>query len=268
MRMVLAVMAIVLAFAAPALAAKVTLQGDVTYRERIALPPGGVLTVSLVDLAAPVPPRVSAKAAIAGPGQVPLTFNLNFEDSVILPGHQYAIVAEISGPDGALWFRNAEPYAVDPLAPAAPVLVIVNRAPQVAEPAEEQPAAPAVPDATETPVAALPLIVDSTWEARTIAGNPVAHGVISSLNIASDMRAGGRGGCNSWFAQAELSDNVLIFSAVAATRMACLSEEANAQETSFFAALAATRFWRLDGKQLALLDAAGAELAVLDKSRF
>jgi len=41
MRIVLAMVALLLALASPALAAKVTLKGDVTYRERIALPPGG-----------------------------------------------------------------------------------------------------------------------------------------------------------------------------------------------------------------------------------
>jgi putative lipoprotein len=124
MRIILAI-ATLLAFAGPALAAKVTLKGDVTYRERIALPPGGTLSVSLVDLAAPDQPRVAAKAPIGSPGQVPLTFTLNFEENVIVPGHQYGLVAEISGED-ALWFRNAAPYAIDPLAPAAPLLIVVN----------------------------------------------------------------------------------------------------------------------------------------------
>lgn len=254
MRIVLAIVALLLAFASPALAAKVTLKGDVTYRERIALPPGGMLTVSLIDLATPDQPRVSAKAPIASPGQVPLTFTLNFDDNVIVEGHKYALVAEISGED-AVWFRNAEPYAVDPLAPAAPILIIVNMVP-----ADEAVVKPEV--------VAPPPILDITWQAETIAGAPVTRGVVSSLSIASDMRAGGRGGCNSWFAQAEVTGERLIFSAVAATRMACVSEDVTKQEDSFFAALAATRFWRVDDDHLVLLDAGGVQLASLGKSRF
>ncbi len=50
--------------------------------------------------------------------------------------------------------------------------------------------------------------------------------------------------------------------------MACISDEATKQEDSFFAALAATRFWRLDKDHLILLDAGGVELANLGKSRF
>lgn len=255
MRIVLAMVALLLAFTSPALAAKVTLKGDVTYRERIALPPGGTLSVSLIDLATPDKPRVSAKAPISSPGQVPLTFTLNFDDNVIVAGHSYALVAEISGED-AVWFRNAEPYAIDPLAPVEPILIIVNIVPT-----EE---AVVEPEAVVPP----PPILDITWQAETIGGTPVARGVTSSLSIASDMRAGGRGGCNSWFAQAEVNAERLIFSAVAATRMACLSDDATKQEDSFFAALAATRFWRLDKDHLILLDAGGVQLANLGKSRF
>lgn len=260
MRMVLAIFALFIALAGPALAAKVTLKGDVTYRERIALPPGGTLSVSLIDLATPTQPRVYAKAAIASPGQVPLTFTLNFDESVILPGHSYTLDAEISGPDGTLWFRTAEPYPVDPLAPASPILIIVSLAPHEEQPAPE-------PAAVEPASAPAPLL-NVTWQAVAIGGKPVGRSIVSSLNIASDMRAGGRGGCNSWFAQAEVNAERLLFSAVAATRMACLSEEATAQEDSFFAALAATRFWRLDDTTLTLLDAGGVELAVLEKSAF
>lgn len=257
MRIVVAMVALLLALASPALAAKVTLKGDVTYRERIALPPGGTLSVSLIDLATPDKPRVSAKAPIASPGQVPLTFTLNFDDSVIVAGHSYALIAEIAGPD-AVWFRNAEPYVLDPLAPAGAILVIVNLVP------EDEPTAQPEPVVAPAPSP----ILDITFEAETIGGVPVARGVVSSLSIASDMRAGGRGGCNSWFAQAEVNAERLIFSAVAATRMACISDEATKQEDSFFAALAATRFWRLDNDHLILLDAGGVELANLGKSRF
>lgn len=260
MRLFVAFLVVLVSLVGPAFADKITLKGEVTYRERIALPPGGSLTVSLVDLATPTQPRVSAKAAIASPGQVPLTFTLNFDESIILPGHSYALDAEITGEDGALWFRTATPYPVDPMNPAAAIQIVVNIAPEP----EEPPAVPAdVPD-QPTP---LPLL-NVTWQAQSIGGKPVGRGLVSSLNIASDMRAGGRGGCNSWFAQAEVNEERLLFSAVAATRMACLSEEATVQEDTFFAALAATRFWRIDKEYLTLLDGGGVELAVLEQSRY
>ncbi len=237
---------------APASAAQLTLSGDVTYRERIALPPGATLSVGLVDLASPDEPRVAAEAAIATPGQVPLTFSLNFDEEVLVEGHDYALVARITGEDGALWFTNTEPYLIDPRAPVTPILIVVNFAGRL-EP-------PALPAATP--------ILDITWRADSIGGQPVASGVNSTLSISGDMRAGGRGGCNSWFAQAEINGEVLAFSAVAATRMACAEDAANAQETSFFAALGATRFWRLLDEKLLLVDATGLTLAEFSRSRF
>lgn len=240
------------------LAEKLTLGGEVTYHERIALPPGASLSIQLVDLAAPTAPRIAAKAALASPGEVPLAFNLNFDDTILVDGASYGIVAEISGEDGAIWFRNPEPYAVDPRAPAGPILVVVGFTGQT--------------EATTHAMPAPPTILDVTWLASTIGGNPVASSVQSSLSIAADMRAGGRGGCNSWFAQAELGPEfgggTLVFSAVAATRMACQSEAATTQETAWFAALAATRLYRLEGDKLILLDAARGELATLAPSRF
>ena len=103
--------------AAPAMAAKVTLSGEVTYLERMALPRGALLRVRLLDLTEPgTPARVEAEAPISFPGQVPLTFTLYFDDRAIDATHEHALVAEISAESG-LVFRNEESYRLDPLAP-------------------------------------------------------------------------------------------------------------------------------------------------------
>jgi putative lipoprotein len=259
LNLAVAVAALMLLAVAPALAERITLTGDVTYRERIALPETGTLTVALIDLAQPDKPGLAATAAIARPGKVPLTFTLNLDTDALDSTHQYALVAQIAGADGAVWFRNDEPYAVDPKAPAAPIVIIVNFQGGSDTPvAADLPAEPAAP----------PPILNVTWNASSIAGMPVARGSVSSLSIGSDLRAGGRGGCNSWFAQAQVGEQTLVLSAVAATRMACIDETLSAQETAFFNALAQTRFWRMDQNKLTLLDTAGAELAVLEKSLY
>jgi len=251
--------ALLLLMVVPALAERITLTGDVTYRERIALPESGTLTVALIDLAQPDRPGLAAAAAIARPGRVPLTFTLNLDTDKLDRNRKYALVAQIAGADGAVWFRNNEPYPIDPLAPAGPVVIIVNfQGFSETPPAADVPPEPAAP----------PPILNVTWNAQTIGGNPVVRGSVSSLSIGPDLRAGGRGGCNSWFAQAQVGDGTLVLSAVAATRMACLDDSLSAQETAFFNALAQTRFWRLADGKLTLLDAAGAELAVLEKSRY
>jgi putative lipoprotein len=256
---ILGVLILGAAMASPALAEPLTVTGEVTYRERIALPADAILRVQLVDIAAPAdaPARIDAEGAIAAGGQVPLTFTLNFDDRVIEPGHDYALVAEISSA-GAVWFRNAEPYRLDPLLPEIPIVIITTFTGTVVD--EPQPTAePQVP-------AAPPPILDVIWEAESIGGHPVIEKAETTLSIASDMRAGGRGGCNSYFAQARLDGESLRFSAVAATRMACTQADVTAQEESFFAALAATRFWRLREGKLVLLDSSGREVVVLTEA--
>lgn len=225
-----------------------TLSGEVTYLERIALPEHGSLRISLIDLAAPETPRVLAQGAIATPGQVPLSFTLNFEDSVLAAGMSYGLVAEIVA-EGAIWFRNNLPEPVDLAAPDA-IEIVVNFAGKIIDPN----AAPVVTIS--------PDLLDVTWRAVDIGGVAALPNVESSLSIAADMRAGGRAGCNNYFAQARIDGEMLAFSAVAATRMSC-SGPGGEQETKFFEALAATRFWRLSGDTLTLVDANGRDLARL-----
>jgi len=258
LNLVVAIAALLLVAVTPALAERFTLQGEVTYRERIALPEGGTLTVTLIDLTQPDRPGLAASAAIASPGKVPLTFTLNLDTDALDATHTYALVAQIAGADGAVWFKNAEPYPIDALAPVAPIVIIVNFQGSIGSPDASVPVEPEAP----------PAILDTTWNAASIGGNPVARGSVSSLSIGSDMRAGGRGGCNSWFATAQVGEQSLLLSAVAATRMACPGDALGAQETAFFAALAETRFWRVADDSLVLLDTAGKELAVLEKSRY
>jgi putative lipoprotein len=245
-----------LAAPVPALAAMVTLSGEVTYNERIALPEGATLRVRLVDLTVPGSPiRVQAEAPISSPGQVPLTFTLNFDERAIDTAHRYAIMAEIaSGLE--LWFRNATPAGIAPLGTTEPVMVVVNFVGQLVDPT----------DITATVPSQSGSILETTWRAEAIRGTATNARVDSTLSIASDMRAGGRGGCNSYFAQAELGADAIAFSAVAATRMACASETATTQEQAFFDALAAARHWQLDGEQLRLLDADGTELLRFTRS--
>jgi putative lipoprotein len=224
-------------------AEQTTLTGEVTYRERIALPDNGTLRILLVDLSTPDQPRVQAEGAIASPGQVPLSFNLTFDDEIIAEGHSYGLKAEILA-GGQVWFHNAEPLPIDLVAPQA-IVVITTFAGRVDDP-------------TARPVVDAKPILDVTWTAEEIGGLAVTPDE-STLSIASDMRAGGRGGCNSYFTQAQINNDRLAFSAVAATRMAC-GETVMAQEAVFFDALNATRFWRLTGEKLELLDAGGKVL--------
>lgn len=240
-----------LALVLPAAAAPVTLTGEVTYRERIALPPNATLSVKLLDVSLQdTSATVHADAQIASKGQVPLTFTLNFDDSVFKPGHTYALSAEISA-GGTVWFRNTTQETVDPANLGAPMKVLVNLVRGSTEPVPPPPA--------------LPALLDTFWRAEAIGGRAVLPNAETSLTIAADLRAGGKGGCNSYFAQADLDGDKISFSAVAGTLMAC-AEPINAQERAFFDALGATSAYKIEGDLLFLLDAKGQELVRLTRT--
>jgi putative lipoprotein len=250
MKTILAVLCAMAAFALTqtghALAATIT--GEVTYRERLALPEGGRLIVRLVDLSqnsAPTP--IEADAMILGPGHVPLQFTLDFNPAFIDPKHNYGLVAEIRAGD-TLWFRNAAEYRVDPLAPVPPVVIIVSFV--------GQQLAPSSPEAS---------IFGIVWRVTAIGETPVAKGFEANLSIAEDGRAGGKGGCNNYFTKSRIDGKTLDFSAIASTRMTC-SPEAMRTESAYFNALESVKAYFIDKDSLFLLDAAGRKAATLTKA--
>lgn len=249
-----AVVAILLFLAGPALAARVTLSGQVTYHEKVDLPVPAKLRIQLIDESLPTaPPRLDVEAAIAT-GQVPIGFTLTFEDAIIIPDHSYALIAAISA-SGKLLFRNFQPYAVDPLAPAGPVVVVVNL---LAGPAP-QPSASAEPVAPPPPA-----ILDSTWIATRIGDSSVSSRNAPTLALVSNRRAGGSGGCNSWFAVVELDDTSIRFGDVASTRKSCGTTR-DAEEQAYFTALTQAATWAVAGDTLTLYGATASPVLVFSR---
>jgi len=234
----------------PTLAAPVQLPGEVTYRERIALPDAAVLSIELIDLALPDRPRLSVSAP-TGAGQVPLAFTLTFEDSLILPQHNYAINAEISA--GDVRFRNPEPFAVTPLAQTEPVLIVTQLVAQA-----EQPSSEPVAESQDLP------LLNVTWEATAIGETPVQPGTKITLLIENDMRAGGSGGCNSFFSQATITEDSFAIGEIARTQRSCFYER-NTLEQSYFDALKAAVSWVVDGDTLTLLDSAAKPTVTFER---
>ncbi|MDO7900005.1 YbaY family lipoprotein [Pseudomonas citrulli] len=89
-----------------------SLDGEVFYVQRIALPPSATLSVSLQDVSLADAPAVVLDEQ-SGPvtGQVPLPFHLSYDPSQVKPGHRYAVNARIEV-DGQLLFITTEQHAV------------------------------------------------------------------------------------------------------------------------------------------------------------
>ena len=90
----------------------VKLTGNVTYLQRIALPPDAVVHVTLADVSLQdAPAQKIAEQTITDPGQVPIPFELAYDPEGIDPAHTYAVQARISAGDKLL-FINTTAYHV------------------------------------------------------------------------------------------------------------------------------------------------------------
>ena len=220
------------------------IRGTVTYRERMALPPGAHLEIDLLDVsrADAAAERVTG-ATFAISHQVPIGFALPYDPAVIDARHRYALTARILIGD-ELVFRSQGTAPVLTQGAGETIDIVVHRA--------------AAPTATAPGEAALL----ATWIADEIAGNAVAAGVTSSLTLEAGGKAHGTGGCNSFAGGWKLDGPALALGPMGATMMAC-PPPVSAQETAFFQALEATRGFRIEAGRLVLLDADGTALARL-----
>ncbi|MGY2443497.1 YbaY family lipoprotein [Pseudomonas sp. SDO52101_S400] len=93
-------------------AGKVSLDGEVFYLQRIALPPSATLSVSLQDVSLADAPAVVLDEQ-KGPvkGQVPLPFHLSYDPAQVKPGHRYSVSARIEV-NGELMFITTENHTV------------------------------------------------------------------------------------------------------------------------------------------------------------
>lgn len=91
---------------------KTSLDGEVFYLQRIALPPNATLSVSLQDVSlADAPAVVLDKQQGPVKGQVPLPFHLSYDPAQVKPGHRYSVSARIEV-DGKLLFISTENHSV------------------------------------------------------------------------------------------------------------------------------------------------------------
>lgn len=213
-------------------AATTTLRGNVTYRERMALPPAVVevrlLDTSLADARAAVLARTSLRAT----RQVPIPFTLKFNRSLLKAGHSYALDATIFV-EGRPWFVTTTQTPV-PEGNLSDILLVLSRA-----------------------SARATTIPTGTWKAERLGDAPVTEsGKPPFLTIAEDGTVSGFSGCNRVRSKATLDGANITFGPMLTTRMACLPQ-AMTTEQLFLKNMDATRGWHLapTGDVLALVDA-------------
>lgn len=82
-----------------------TLSGDVFYRQRIALRPGGLLTVQLQDVsrADAAADTLASSTSVTGGSNVPIPFTLTYDASAIQENRSYAVRATVHYGDKLAW---------------------------------------------------------------------------------------------------------------------------------------------------------------------
>lgn len=100
------------ACAAQPAADTITITGTATYRERVALPPGAVLEVSVRDVSLMDAPSVVMASLQRPIASVPQSFSLAIERQRLDPRARYSVHASIRSADQRLLFITDQSYPV------------------------------------------------------------------------------------------------------------------------------------------------------------
>jgi heat shock protein HslJ len=115
------------------------------------------------------------------------------------------------------------------------------------------------PLTTPSPPTAPPGELSGTsWRLQDLGGESALEGVEATVEFPEAGKVAGRGSCNRFFGTVEISGQSIKFGPIAATKMACIDDAANAQEKKYLEALAAAERFALDGPAL-LIDSKGME---------
>ena len=213
-------------------------EGEVTYRERVALPKDAMVTVKLLDVCDPTRPAVIAKTNFVTKGrQVPFPFKLSFEKLPLRPDGKYAVKAQISSQRSVLFLTMA-PVPELGVGKSEPLLLVLKRFVQPG------------------------LIEGRTWTLVKLNGRPLATEGIGQSTLTlepSNGRMSGSGGVNRISGDYKIGKKSLTFGAVVSTLMAG-PETLMEQERLFMKALEETSsFFRRNGNLV--LTGRGVDLA-------
>ncbi len=240
MKYVIAAVAGVWMLAGPAVAEMRDLEGSVGYREKIAMPEGAMVEVSLQDISLADAASVElARIVIRPEGQVPVDYRLAYDSGMVLAGHRYAVQAKIVV-EGQVEWRTTQVFAA--LTEDAPeqVDVMLERAARMAE--------NSIPDA----------LTLGSYLVVAIDGVEVQGSQVPEMEFGADGRVSGSSGCNRFNGSVTVDGNALSFGPLASTRMACPGP-LDAQERAFFGALERVAGYNLEGG-VALVDGDGNEV--------
>lgn len=223
-------------------------KGSAAYRERMAIPSGAVLEVTLEDVS-----RVDAAADVIGrsrvenPGNPPIPFEIAYDPSRINTRHRYSVRGRILV-DGKLMFTTDQAYPVLTAGNGNEVQLLLRRTGGNAAAAQSL------------------ALENQYWKLARIDGNAVTispkqkepHLIFDS----KEHRVSGSGGCNRVAGSYQIEGNKLKLGQMAGTMMACM--EGMDTEQAMMNALQRAASFRIAGQQLELLDAGGKAVVTFE----
>jgi putative lipoprotein len=217
---------------------------SVWYRERMALPPGAEIRVSLEDVARmDVRSDVIATARFSPQTGPPWEFTLEYDAAKIHDRGRYSLRVRIEV-DGSLMFISTENIPAFDRADEGPVKILVSRVGGSRARVRSQ---------SPKPEASLK---NTYWKIIEINGQSATLGAGQrELNMAlteEGRQARGFSGCNKFTGRYEMNDNQLQFIQMASTNMACMT--GMEQERRFLDALMRTKKFSINGESLSLYD--------------
>ncbi|MEY8842813.1 YbaY family lipoprotein [Cribrihabitans sp. XS_ASV171] len=213
------------------------IEGSAGYRERIAVLPGSVLQVELLDVSkadAPAEVLSSRRYALKG---VPAAFELHYDDALIDERMRYVLRAEIRR-EGRLLFTTDTSYPVltQGAGNAADLMLV-----KVSAPVEAR-------------------LEGSEWVMQSMRDMDLIPERLPEIGFTEDGAFFATGGCNRLRGAVTIGADSLEFpDAIAGTMMAC-PEEVEMQESAFLDALAMVAGYALDQGELVLMDGQGDEV--------
>jgi len=188
--------------------------GQITYREKIALPPQSVAVVTLRDVTvANAASTVIAEQRIDLAGkQIPIAFRLTVDRSKLQPQRRYSVRGTILGPEQRVLWTTMDAHLVDSSKPTVAVgtLTMSRVTGEAADPVERLKA--------------------GEWIVVKLNGVDVPAGARGTLKFGAGAVLSGRSFCNSFSGTYALAGQSLSLLPKASTLMACPIDVANLEK--------------------------------------
>lgn len=183
----------------------IDITGSITYRQRIALVPGSVATITLEDVsqADAASTTIAEQTIQIDDQQVPIPFRLTVDGDALDERNSYSVRATITRPDGALAWTTDTASLIDPTEQEIDLGELVM-----------------VQVSTDTAVSPL----QGTWTIVDVDGEPTLPDVEATLVFGDDGRLSGNASCNDYSTSFQVDASTLTLGPIAITQKACVPD--------------------------------------------